>query len=455
MSECWRNWVVWRPRGDGARLKGSPPPVGSNAWLRSTLKPLLVCILSVGLATADQSLFSYAIPDITREYGISLSFIGQMLSVSFLVASFTVVLAGLASDTFGRSRVFVILLAVSACIVGAHALVESLWALATLRILGFAVSAGIYPITNTIVAEASPARYRGLVSGLLQMGYPLGFVLASAIAAPTIESYGWRAIFLPAFGIVLLAPLLGWALRAAPTTRSAAVTVRPPQIPFWNRLRLVWQPQYRRRFVICFGGSFLVSLAIGGTTYLLPTYLVQAHDLKAGGAGAIAGMSYAIGAIGYLAAAVTGEFITTRRNTLVLWVWLGAAAFAITVWFANSTLLLTVGLGLSILFFYGSEAVRAPLIVEIFPAEIRSTAAATTGALAVTTAWLISPLLISYLAPRMGWAMTFTLCAVLPLVLGGMVFLKLVNVRSGLSIEECTRLAGNDSLTTPTVERTP
>jgi MFS family permease len=201
-------------------------------------------------------------------------------------------------------------------------------------------------------------------------------------------------------------------------------------------LRSLLAPAYRKRFVICFSGSFLVSLAIGGTTYLLPTYLVQEHHVDSARASAIAGASYAIGALGYLAAAICGEFVTTRRNTVIAWVWLGAAAFAGTVWLADSRTALTIGLGLSILFFNGSEAVRAPLIAELFPTEVRATAAATTGALAVTTAWLISPLLISYLASKWGWAITFTLCAVLPLVLGGLIFAQLVNMRSGLSIEE-------------------
>jgi MFS transporter, SHS family, lactate transporter len=399
-------------------------------------RPLLICVIAVALSTADQSLFSYAIPEITREFSISLSTIGQILSASFLVASFTVVLAGLASDEFGRARVFGVLLTGSALLVGAQAFVESTAALAALRVLGFAVGAGIYPITNTIVAEIAPPRLRGVLSGLLQMGYPLGFVIASLVAAPMIESTGWRSIFLPAFAVVLMAPLLAYALPTIHTTRAVSDVKSSSHRRFAARLRTMLAPAYRKRFTVCFSGSFLVSLAIGGTTYLLPTYLVQEHHVDAGRASAIAGTSYAIGAIGYLAAALCGEFVTTRRNTVIAWVWLGAVAFAGTVWLAETRAALTVGLGLSIMFFYGSEAVRAPLIAELFPVEVRATAAATTGALAVTTAWLISPMLIAYLAPRLGWPTTFSLCAVVPLVLGGFAFAQLVNIRSGLSIEE-------------------
>jgi len=95
-----------------------------------------------------------------------------------------------------------------------------------------------------------------------------------------------------------------------------------------------------------------------------------------------------------------------------------------------------LGLGLSIVFFYGSEAVRVPMISEMYPTEIRGTASAAVGSLAVTSAWLVSPLLISYLAPAIGWAEAFSWCALLPLALAGLVFLGLDNRRSSDPMEE-------------------
>jgi len=397
---------------------------------RRLVRVMGVSIAGVTLSTADQSLFSFAIPDITAEFGIGLEVIGQLLSLSFLVASVTVVMAGLAADQFGRRRVFVALLAISALCVGAHALAPSLWYLGLFRVLGFAIGAGLYPIANTLVVEAAPGRYRGFISGLLQMGYPLGFAFASLIAAPIMAAYGWRSIFLAGFVVAALAPLLGWLLpESSKFEKEQAALVQP--IRATDRIRRLFAPDLKRRSLVCFGGSFLISLAIGGTTYFLPTYLVQAHGFNPADASRIAGFSYAIGAIGYLAASYVGEFVTTRRNTLIIWILAGAIAFAATVWLAHGEAALILGLGISIVFFYGSEAVRMPLIGELFPTAVRATATALTGSLAVTTAWLVSPLLLSYLAPRVGWATAFTWCAVVPLFLGGLAFLALENTPSG------------------------
>lgn len=401
--------------------------------LRRVAAPFFVCLVGIALSTADQSFFSYAIPEITTEFGIGLEVIGQMLSASFLVASLTVVLAGIASDRFGRKQIFTLLLFLSAMCVAAHAFVDSLGLLATLRVLGFALGAGMYPIANTVVMEWAPDRYRGLVAGFLQMGYPLGFAFAAVVATPVMAEHGWRAIFLFAFGIAALAPVLGRLLPESPRFE-AIQRGQQPRRPFFSGLGELFAPDLRRRSTICFTGSFLISLAIGGTTYFLPVFLVEVHALDSPAASRIAGSAYAIGAIGYAAAALIGEFLTTRRNALIIWVLAGAACFAMTLWIPQMPLV--PGLGLSILFFYGSEAVRAPLIAEIYPTELRATAAATTGSLAVTTAWLISPLVISYAAPQYGWAATFTACAVVPLILGGLVFLLLENRRSGGPMEE-------------------
>lgn len=403
------------------------------AGLRAVWRPFVVCLVGVALSTADQSLFSYAVPAITAEFDIGLEVIGQMLSASFLVASVTVVAAGVASDRYGRKFVFTGLLLISALMVAAQSFATSLTDLAVYRILGFAIGAGLYPIANTIVIEAAAVKFRGLIAGLLQMGYPLGFAFAALVATPVLSEYGWRTIFLFGFVIAVIAPLLG-RLMPESSRFEAVRSTTAKALPMGHGLRLLFSAPYRRRSIVCFAGSFLISLAIGGTTYFLPVYLVEAHGVDSGEAARIAGSSFAIGAIGYVLASVCGEFVTTRRNTLVIWCALGALFFALTLWWPQLNLIL--GLGLSIVFFYGSEAVRVPMISEMYPTEIRGTASAAVGSLAVTSAWLVSPLLISYLAPAIGWAEAFSWCALLPLALAGLVFLGLDNRRSSDPMEE-------------------
>ena len=411
-----------------------------NLLRTDAAKVFAVCFIGLILSSADQFLFSYAITDLRAEFDVGLETIGGLLSLSFLAASFTVIAAGVLSDQFGRRRLFIVLLALSALFVGGHALATSFAALAALRVLGFMVGAGLYPIANTLVVETAPARYRGILAGFLQIGYPLGVALAAMIAALLIETHGWRAIFYPAFAVAVAAPFLGRLLPESPRfqkERKAQGARQSPPVGF----RDLWRRGLRTRVLVCFCGSFLISLAIGGTTYFLPTYLHEHHGMGQAQAGAVVAGSYAIGALGYIAASSVGEFVLTRRNTLILWIWLGALAFAATLWLAEGTWALLLGLGLSILFMFGSEAVRMPMIGELFPTSVRATATSAAGSLAVTTAWLTAPLLMTYGAPRLGWTLTLTLFAVLPLLAGGAVFGLLVNLPSGLGIEQTSDAA--------------
>ncbi len=420
----------------GAADTGSVLTQLRAAFRGSSGRAFGVCLLAIMLSSADQSLFSFAIPAITTEFGIGLEPIGQMLSLSFAVASFTVVVAGVTADSLGRKTVLLVLLGLSALLVGAHALVPSLGALTVVRVASFAVGAGVFPIANTIVVESAPQRFRGLMAGWLQIGYPLGFALASLAAAPLIVDYGWRSVFVPALIVVVMLPLL---FRWLPETeRFASLRGAHDTLPgtFGSRLRRLAAPPYRRRAAVCFLGSFMISLAIGGTTYFLPTYLVQGMNVPQDQASLIVGGSYLIGAVGYLLVSYLGEFVTTRRNALLIWLGLGTVVFALTIWLARSPLALLGGLGLSILFFYGSEAIRMPLIGELFPTDIRATATALTGSLAVTLAWLIAPILITYNVSSLGWALTFSYFAVIPLAVGTSVFLLLENLSSGLTVEQ-------------------
>lgn len=83
-----------------------------------------------------------------------------------------------------------------------------------------------------------------------------------------------------------------------------------------------------------------------------------------------------------------------------------------------------------------------PMIAELFPTEVRATACAVAGSLAVTTAWLVAPLAITLLAPHIGWAAAFSWLAVLPLLAGGLAFLLLENRANGAPLEERALAAG-------------
>ena len=59
-------------------------------------------------------------------------------------------------------------------------------------LFGFAMG-GVWGIGASLALETVPAKSRGLISGILQEGYPMGYLLA-AIANLFLPAVGWRVL---------------------------------------------------------------------------------------------------------------------------------------------------------------------------------------------------------------------------------------------------------------------
>src|SRR5271156_5460195 len=54
---------------------------------------------------------------------------------------------------------------------------------------------GYWGIGASYAMEMSPRRFRGVISGLMQSGYPMGYLLASVAMQTVAPVFGWRSVF--------------------------------------------------------------------------------------------------------------------------------------------------------------------------------------------------------------------------------------------------------------------
>src|ERR1019366_9346458 len=54
---------------------------------------------------------------------------------------------------------------------------------------------GYWGIGASYALESSPRRFRGVLSGMIQAGYPLGYLLASVAMQTLTPAFGWRSVF--------------------------------------------------------------------------------------------------------------------------------------------------------------------------------------------------------------------------------------------------------------------
>jgi len=307
-----------------------------------------------------------------------------------------------------------------------------------LRSLGFASGGVQTPVTGTIVVEEAPARYRGVLTGVLQTGYPLGWFLASLLAAPILGRWGWRPMFL--IGLISIPfTIIVWKfLRETGRFQAhrASLEVNKIAKPEFARIRHLFAPDLRQTTIVLFLGEFLHVAAYGGSAFYLPTYFVEFRGFSIEQSTLLVGAAYGIGALGYILSSFVGEFLMTRRNVIVIWSWVGTALFLCLIWLTSSIVSIIIVFGLMTMFFYGTTAVKFTFLAEHFPTRVRATGVGFSGALAVNLGLAIGPLVVSYAIGWLGWNLAFSVFVAIPLFLSGLVFLTLESKPSGIEVEE-------------------
>ena len=290
-----------------------------------------LCLIAYATAQMDLALFGFAIPAIRAEFGLSLTGVMWIVSSAFVLGGILIVWLAVLADRMSRKGLFEFSLIGSSILVTLHSFVPNPATLALLRGTSIGVGGLSYPVSGAIVSEEFPARYRGLFLGLIQIGYPLGWALASVWAAWLLTEYDWRRLFL--VGLVSLPLVL--IVRRVIREPARAVSARTADQPR-ARVRDLLAPGIRQRALLLFAAQFLFVWAYAGSIFLFPSYLSDARGLESVDFSRLIGAGNAIGILGYVLAAVTGEFWLTRRTTLIVWTLLGAAMFQVLVWMTHS-----------------------------------------------------------------------------------------------------------------------
>ena len=384
----------------------------------------------------DQALFGYAIPGILNEFHLPLTAVGLVLTISFLASTALVMVAGVVADRSSRTLTLAVLLAASALMVGLQGFAGGIVILTIFRALGFGLSGGLSPITNALVVENAQSRWRGIGMGLLQCGYPLGWLLASLFAAPLLQRYGWRAACFAAFAVVPLALPLFYVLRRSKLSeaRVGIAAVTPPIGAGKAGARLLFEPRYRTVSLATIAIFFLFGGAYAGSAFFFPTFFTETRGYSAASAASLVGLSNGVAVFGYLGAAWVGEFAITRRNVFIMWCLGGAAALAGLLWWSASPAQDIVWFGLTAGLFFGSQAVLPVLVAELFPSEVRTTALAVCASAPLSLGFAVFPLIVPAVVASLGWRMGLTV-VVVPLLVGcSLAALFLPNRSSGLAL---------------------
>jgi AAHS family benzoate transporter-like MFS transporter len=406
-------------------------------WRAIPLGTLGIAFAAWGLSNMDQSLFGYAVPDLMGAFKMGLNAVSLIISASFAFGILASIAIGVLTDSWGAKRTLPLCLGISALLVGLQAFASSALVFGCLRVASAGFSAALSPITNAMIAGRAPPRLRAIMLAVLQCAYPFGWFIASVFAAPIMAHTGWRPAFEVAFAVIPIAVALYFVMPQSPSLKTVATS---PRASLATPLKAVFGPKYR--WITIFSGlAFLFyGGAVGGSTFYMPTFFHAVRGYSGPDATRIVGASYGIGIFGYIVAALVSESLLTRRDTAVTWVWLGGLAFLATLWLPKTVTADIVVFGLTTFFFYGASAILVIYLLELFPQELRATAAAVSGTAAVSAGFMIFPILTVVVVGRVGWSLGMSAVVVPALIVSGLMLLllprRVEGAESGMAVGE-------------------
>ncbi|AFT88456.1 MFS transporter [Paraburkholderia phenoliruptrix] len=229
----------------------------------------------------DSFLLSLLLPTLALQFGLSKAQLGLFTSITAAGQIVGGILFGYVSDRLGRVRTALLCVGIYSLFSGLIAFAPNEHWFAALRFFGALGMGGTWTAGAALIAETWHASRRGKGGALMQMGLPVGAILAITIAGIVSNSYGglaghgWRVLFmigaLPFF-------ILFW------------VAKKTPESPIWlerkhakaqavARAKASGEALNVRGLLTAFGFIFFLQYLYWGVFTWTPTFLVTVKHL--------------------------------------------------------------------------------------------------------------------------------------------------------------------------------
>jgi MFS family permease len=371
-----------------------------------------------GFDGMDGVIFAVVAPFVIKEFAVDLGTYRSGVQIAMLLG-----IAGLyfwpwLADKFGRRTLLAINIAMFSLCMPLVALSPSFgWFVAMYALVRFSLN-GEWAIGSMLVAETWPARMRGLVISADRSTWGVGAALAGGIAAMIIETWGWRAAFIPPAVIALIA---------------IYVRFMCPESPYWvrtqdrkNRIRerlrqgmaisaddRAWFTKadkvgIRQLFMPDLIKNTLLSTFVASTSVIafstvglwMPLFLKEAHGFSAAEYG-----SFYVwwGLVGVTGICFAGWFIDKLGRRLGFAFMLIQATICMTWWiFTNDKTMLFV---LGVIWGWGFLGVWGPITTytaEMYPTRIRGVGNGFSWTIGMFCGYVLWPFVSVYLRETTG-----------------------------------------------------
>lgn len=312
----------------------------------------------------DYFLLVFVLKHVADEFGKDVKSVAFAIMLTLAARPVGALLFGLLADRYGRRPVLMVDIVLYSVLEFASGFAPSLTALLVLRTLFGVAMGGEWGVGASLTMETIPPKTRGIISGLLQAGYPSGYLIASVVFGLLFPLIGWRGMFMVGAAPALLVLFIRSKVEESP----AYVARRTHRDPA-DFLTVAKRHFGRLVYVVLLMTAF--NFFSHGTQDLYPTFLETQRHFSTGTVSGIA-IVYNIGAIlGGLGFGLYSERIGRRRAIVI------AALLALPViplWAYSATpVMLAIGAFLMQVAVQGAWGIIPVHLNELSPDEIRGT----------------------------------------------------------------------------------
>jgi len=162
---------------------------------RDCLNALIASFLGWTLDAFDFFVLIFAVPEIAKEFHKDVPAVMACVMATLAFRPVGALVFGLMADRYGRRTPLMINLVFYSLIEVLSGLAPNYTTFLVLRALFGIGMGGEWGVGASLVMEKVPPRWRGVLSGLLQEGYAVGYLLAACCYFVVFPRWGWRPMF--------------------------------------------------------------------------------------------------------------------------------------------------------------------------------------------------------------------------------------------------------------------
>lgn len=244
----------------------------NEAWTPAQRSIVIASFLGWMLDAFDFFLMVFVLKRIAGDFGTDVKSITEAIFLTLAMRPVGAFLFGRLADHYGRRPALMASVLLYSGMELASAFAPSLRAFLILRALYGIAMGGEWGVGASLAFESVPVRSRGMVSGMLQAGYPTGYLLASVVFGLLFEHIGWRGMFM---------------VGAAPALLVLYIRSKVPESATWTASQAA--PKARSLLASLSGHWLLALYAIAlmtcfnffshGTQDIYPRYLQSEHHI--------------------------------------------------------------------------------------------------------------------------------------------------------------------------------